>query len=139
MSVLALSLLGSCLALQDSRATDRRSARIDRLLALCKLWGTVKYFHPYLAYRDDIDWDKALIDAIPKIDAAQSAAEYADAVQSMLDALRDPTTRVLRHSIVGPPSKGERQPPMPPIFSSVTRLLFDFSASRKMGGLDTGC
>jgi hypothetical protein len=110
VSVLVGSSVGSCLAFQDSRATDTQSARIDRLVALCKLWGTVKYFHPYLAYREDIDWDKALVEAVPKINAAQSTAAYADAVQGMLDALRDPTTRVLRHSIVGPPSKGERQP-----------------------------
>jgi C-terminal processing protease CtpA/Prc len=110
IAVLASSILGSCVALLGAQATDTRSARTDRLVALCKLWGTVKYFHPYLAYRDDIDWDKALVDAIPKINTAQNSAEYADAVQGMLEALRDPTTRVLRQSIVGSPSKGERQP-----------------------------
>jgi hypothetical protein len=25
-------------------------SRIERLVSLCKLWGAVKYFHPYLAY-----------------------------------------------------------------------------------------
>jgi hypothetical protein len=45
--------------------------RIARLSGLAKVWGTVKYFHPYLAYRE-IDWDKALIEAIPKVNAAKS-------------------------------------------------------------------
>lgn len=63
----------------------------DRLLATGKLWVTVKYFHPYLAYRD-IDWDKALVDALPKVRSASTSVEYAAAVQSMLEALKDPAT-----------------------------------------------
>ena len=46
--------------------------RIERLVGLAKVWGTVKYFHPYLAYRK-IDWDKALIGTIPKVRAAKNA------------------------------------------------------------------
>jgi C-terminal processing protease CtpA/Prc len=65
----------------------------DRLLATGKLWVTVKYFHPYLAYRD-IDWDKALVDALPKVRSAATPAEYATAMNSMLEALRDPATHV---------------------------------------------
>lgn len=65
----------------------------DRLLATGKLWVTVKYFDPYLAYRD-IDWDKALVDALPKIRSAATPAEYTAAVQSMLQALKDPATHV---------------------------------------------
>ena len=35
----------------------------DRLVSTGKLWFTVKYFHPALAYRD-LDWDQALVDAV---------------------------------------------------------------------------
>jgi C-terminal processing protease CtpA/Prc len=63
----------------------------SRLLATGKLWTTVKYFHPYLAYRD-IDWDKALVDALPKIRSAATPVEYTAAIQSMLETLRDPAT-----------------------------------------------
>ncbi len=56
----------------------------DRLIQAARLWTTVKYFHPYLASRA-IDWDKALIDALPRIRAAQSNDEYAAALQSLLD------------------------------------------------------
>lgn len=66
--------------------------RVDRLAALCKLWGRVKFFHPYLAYKD-IDWDAALIHAIPKVSAATSKEEYKSAVDSMLASLNDPGTR----------------------------------------------
>ncbi len=66
-------------------------AETERLLATGKLWVTVKYFHPYLAYRR-IDWDQALVDALPKIRSAGNAAEYRAAIQSMLDALHDPAT-----------------------------------------------
>ncbi len=66
----------------------------DRLLAVGKLWTTIKYFHPYLAYRD-IDWDKALVEGLPKIRAAGNTAEYRAAIESMLDALHDSSTYVL--------------------------------------------
>jgi len=62
-----------------------------RLLATGKLWVTVKYFHPYLAYHD-IDWDKALVDALPRVRSASTPDEYAAAIQSMLDVLKDPAT-----------------------------------------------
>ena len=71
------------------------SARIDRLVGLAKLWAAVKYFHPYLSYRDNIDWDAALIKAIPKVDSARTSAEYSAAVESMLSELGDPITHVL--------------------------------------------
>jgi hypothetical protein len=76
--------------------SESEYSRIERLVSLGKLWGAVKYFHPYLAYRDDIDWDAALVSAIPQVNAANNAGEYAAAVQSMLRALGDPATRVLR-------------------------------------------
>ncbi|HEU4871208.1 MAG TPA: S41 family peptidase [Pyrinomonadaceae bacterium] len=67
-------------------------ARVARLVGLAKVWGTVKYFHPYLAYRD-IDWDKALIEAIPKVNAARTPADYQAAVNQMLAVLNDKSTR----------------------------------------------
>src|SRR6185295_4867073 len=63
-----------------------------RLAGLAKVWGAVKYFHPYPAYKE-IDLDKALIEAIPKVNAAKSPEEYAQALNSMLAALGDDSTR----------------------------------------------
>ncbi len=86
-----------------------------RLAGLCKVWGVVKYFHPYLAYRP-IDWDGALVAAIPKVRAAKTDAEYADAVDSMLAALHDPNTHVVRpaQSASAPPVLGAGGTPKQP-------------------------
>ena len=65
--------------------------RIERLAGLCRLWGAVKYFHPWLAYKD-LDWDAALVAAIPKVRSARSPQEYRSAVSGMLKALHDPST-----------------------------------------------
>jgi hypothetical protein len=59
--------------------------------------GALKYFHPYLAYRD-IDWDAALVATLPKVEAARTADEFASAVESLTAVLEDPATRVLRPS-----------------------------------------
>ena len=79
----------------SAQQTTGESTRIDRLVALAKLWAAVKYFHPYLAYRDNIDWDGALVRAIPKVDAARDRGEYSAAVEGLLNELGDPVTRVL--------------------------------------------
>ncbi len=71
------------------------SSETARLAGLCRVWGVVKYFHPYLAYQP-IDWDRSLVQAIPKVRAAKTASEYADAVDSMLATLHDPNTHVVR-------------------------------------------
>jgi len=65
--------------------------RIERLIGLGKVWGAVKYFHPYLAYRN-IDWDNALIQTIPKVNAAKTPQAYEAAINSMLNALGDKNT-----------------------------------------------
>jgi hypothetical protein len=101
----------------SSSATENpqwQLARIDRLIGIAKLWAAVKFFHPYLAYRDNIDWDAALIKAIPKVDAAHTPAEYSAAIESMLNELDDPATHVLTAPSPAPAvnssSPAERQP-----------------------------
>jgi len=74
----------------------------DRLIAIGRLWVTVNYFHPYLAYRD-IDWDQALVDSLPKMRGAGGSAEYAASIESMLDALHDPSTYAV---VEGPQHEG---------------------------------
>jgi C-terminal processing protease CtpA/Prc len=99
--------LGALVLLVFAGLSPARAATdVERLTHLAKLWGAVRYLHPYLAYKE-IDWDAALIQAIPKVRAAQSPAEYAAAVQTMLAALGDPVTRVL------PPEPLEAAKPEP--------------------------
>ena len=77
---------------QTSVGSSVEEARVARLAGLAKVWGAVKFFHPYLAYRD-IDWDKALIETLPKVNAAKTPKEYETAVNQMLAVLNDKSTR----------------------------------------------
>ncbi|MCS7315668.1 MAG: S41 family peptidase [Bryobacterales bacterium] len=77
-----------------------------RLAALGRLWAAAKYFHPWLAWRD-VDWDAALLAAVPRVMQARSVSEYRAAVQGMLDALDDPATRVLAPADRPPPGAAE--------------------------------
>jgi C-terminal processing protease CtpA/Prc len=108
---ICLILIWVVLAGAFSRADVQDPARPDdlqikRLAGLCKLWGTVKYFHPYLAYKP-IDWDMALVQAIPRVKAASSTTEYQAALDYLLSFLDDPTTRTVRQETVqAPPAVG---------------------------------
>lgn len=93
--ILTVFLVCVVLLCQTAAAQDKKypeDPRVARLVGLAKVWGTVKYFHPFLAYRD-IDWDKALVEAIPKVNAAKSAQEYEAAINQMLAVLNDKSTR----------------------------------------------
>ena len=85
--ICSLCLCASALAFAQQLPPENQ-----RLFDTGKLWITVRYFHPYLAYRTDINWDTALIDTLPKIRAASSPQDYAAAVNTMLAALHDPLT-----------------------------------------------
>lgn len=74
-------------------ALDSYPKDVQRLAHLGRLWGAVRYLHPYLAYRE-IDWDKAGTDAIAAVSAATDDTSYLDAVRAMLAVLGDPATRV---------------------------------------------
>jgi hypothetical protein len=67
-----------------------------RMLALARVWGEAKYFHPGLA-SPTIRWDSLGAAAIDVVDHAssQTAPDFANAVSSMLRALNDPVTRVI--------------------------------------------
>ena len=91
VAVPALAVVLSVLSGSGARAADIRT---ERMAALGRLWADAKYFHPWLAYQD-VDWDQALVAALPKAASAKSDAEYAGAVSSMLEALHDSATRVV--------------------------------------------
>lgn len=87
--------LGQTAFAQMTPASPAASIETARLAGLCRVWGVVKYFHPALAYQP-VDWDLALVQAIPKVRAAKTSADYADAVDAMLAVLHDPNTHVVR-------------------------------------------
>jgi C-terminal processing protease CtpA/Prc len=104
-------------ARQPDEDKDGPDQRINRLVRVAKVWAALRWFHPYLVYRS-VDWDRALVDALPKIDGAESADEFEAAVGGMLGTLRDPLTHVAREQdfidaprATAPEVAGEAQPP----------------------------
>jgi hypothetical protein len=89
--------LGLFFAFTSGLAAAPEPTRVERLASVAKLWGTIKFTHPWLAYKP-IDWDAALVKSIPKINAAESREEYATAVDALLDELHDPVTHVIRET-----------------------------------------
>jgi hypothetical protein len=90
-----------CLATAAPARAEPLPDQTERVLGLGRVWAKVKFYHPYLAYKD-LDWDAALVGAIPKAEAAKTPAEYRAAVQGMLAALKDPVTRVIDVPAPGP-------------------------------------
>jgi C-terminal processing protease CtpA/Prc len=82
------------LYLQQVKAQPTTATKTQRLASMAKLWGTVKYFHPQLAYRS-IDWDSVLIATIPAVRQAENANQFKKALQSMLSVLGDPVSRII--------------------------------------------
>jgi C-terminal processing protease CtpA/Prc len=116
---LLLSLISAHALPSNSPNTRSQDAVTTKRLAdLCRVWGSVKYFHPALAYRNDIDWDAALIKTIPKVREAQTAADYEAALQGMLEVLRDPSTRVFK-------TPGNNDQPAAPENMSVEKIQTD--------------
>ncbi len=82
-----------CLAFVVAPRARAAPSPDKRLLSLARLWGDVRYFDPWIAYRD-VDWDAAALAAIPRVENASSSAAYGTAVQTMLATLHDPFTGV---------------------------------------------
>jgi len=66
---------------------------IQRVMELAKIWSFVRFAHPWLA-GGTVDWDAALVAAIPKARAAQTPEALREAAGGLLAALGDPATRV---------------------------------------------
>jgi len=81
------------------------SVRLKRLEALADLWGKVYLFHPAIvtpspassfkpqASSSELDWNQALIRAIPRVEAAETPGEMVNAInEELLQPLGDPLT-----------------------------------------------
>lgn len=60
----------------------------QRMVALARLWGTIRYFHPYETL-NDAKWDAALAQYVPVFAAASTRAAYDDAVRRMTALVDD--------------------------------------------------
>lgn len=96
---LRLSIVLSLAALLTVQAAG---SEVERLAMLARVWATVKYLHPLLLQKE-IDWDGALVRAIPAVRAATTDDEFARAVGSMLNELGDPATRVIQNKPAAQP------------------------------------
>lgn len=79
------------------------ASEVDRLGTLARVWAAVKYLHPYLMQKE-IDWDGAVVRAIPRVRAAATDDDFASAVGSMLSELGDPATRVIKDEPASKPA-----------------------------------
>lgn len=77
----------------SAQQTSLNSHQIERLVKVAELWGTVKYFHPYLAHQD-IKWDSAMVSTLPDILDAKDEESYAGSIERLLSVLDDPGTYV---------------------------------------------
>jgi hypothetical protein len=84
-------MLSSCCTAQQSLTAEQ----INRLSDAGKLYGYVKYFHPFLQYKN-INWDSAFAANVEGIINSTNANEYANALQKILSVLDDGTTRIAR-------------------------------------------
>src|SRR5262245_61675192 len=98
-------------ALAQPSTAEEVPSREQRLLHLARLWGEVRYQHPAFAYQR-VDWDSALVAAIPRVEAAMDKQAYAEAVQGMLSVLGDKATRV---DLLQAPSKPAESPEAPKV------------------------
>jgi len=98
LSTVALQFLWSVAPLRAAEPALTK-VQIARLESLCRVWGTVKFFHPWIVAPPDgkpIDWDAALIEAIPLVERAATVEEFRAAIDHLLSALHDPATRRTR-------------------------------------------
>lgn len=86
--------------LLQSQTPNLTPQQTKRLADAGKLWGYIKYFHPYLQYKN-INWDSAFAAAVPDIIGATDKASYTTALQQWLAVLNDPLTTVIPGTVTG--------------------------------------
>src|SRR6476620_6153414 len=96
MRILVLAAIAAAHLPASVRAQRMSAVASRRMIALARVWGEGKYFHPGLA-SPTIRWEAVGAAAIDVVDHAssQTATDLANAVSSMLRTLNDPVTRVI--------------------------------------------
>lgn len=77
-------------------------ADVDRLVHAARLWGQVRYYHPWILTRD-VDWDAAFVHALPRIEGERDERA---GLQALLDELHDPVTAM----VADPPESAAPKP-----------------------------
>jgi hypothetical protein len=92
------------------------SQQINHLVDAGKVYGYIKYFHPFLQYKN-INWDSAFAANVEGVIKASNKYEYAEAFQKMFSVLEDGLTTVAK--ITGNDSNYKEQPLMYHIEDSI--------------------
>lgn len=58
----------------------------EKLVATCKVWGFLKYYHPEVA-GGKTNWDNQLLEKLPKIEKAQTKEEFSLILENWIDDL----------------------------------------------------
>ena len=80
-----LRTASALLALGVVSAEAQVPEHVERLSALGRVWGFLKYYHPGVA-AGTVNWDSAAVAAVPRVRAARSSAEFDTVLQSLFDA-----------------------------------------------------
>lgn len=94
MTMAILRRLAPLLALTLACTSACGANESDRLVSLARVWASAKFLDPDVA-AGTVDWDAALVKAIPKVRAAKSEDDFAAAIDAMLHELHDPASRVV--------------------------------------------
>ena len=89
--LLFLSLFVASFSFSQQKLSTKQ---INRLADAGKVYGYIKYFHPFLQYKD-INWDSIFVSKVEGIIHANSKEEYADVMQQLLSPLNDNLTRIV--------------------------------------------
>ncbi|WP_176433927.1 S41 family peptidase [Myxococcus sp. AM011] len=90
---LSPGLTGRAFAQEPPASRVKPDTALENAAVLGRVWGTVKYAHPALAFRA-VDWDAALVESLPGALAANTPEALAASVGTLLRRLEDPLTRV---------------------------------------------
>ncbi|MBZ4036024.1 peptidase S41 [Flavobacterium sp. 17A] len=58
----------------------------EKLVATCKVWGFLKYYHPKVA-NGELNWDNQLLEKLPKIEKAQTQEEFSLILENWIDEI----------------------------------------------------
>jgi hypothetical protein len=100
VSLTTLLVAAQAWAAAPQREPEPRTARLARAM---KLWGAVRWHHPWLLTRT-LDWDAALVRALPRVAAAEAASAEREALAALLAELGDPATRLDEAAPSAPPA-----------------------------------
>ena len=89
-----LSILFILLAQFSFSQSSLNKDQINRLADAGKVWGYIKYYHPYLQYKN-ISWDSAFAASVPDILGAKNKEDYEKCFVNLFAVLNDPVTAVI--------------------------------------------